>query len=229
MKTAKRKWLSILLVAVLALSALAGCGGGSAGGGDNGETATPPADSEISEPETTPGETPDAPAPTAGGLPENISDLAIILEGDAITLPVTVEDFLTLGWGVRYEDILKITLESKQYTSFGVEKDGHAISVYVANFLDDQSSTIQQSTVIGFVGELKWDTVFELPHGIKLGVSTIDDVIAAFGEPSKFVESGEADYFMDGYNIYIFWDADSGITDRFNIQKDLSGFEGVVI
>jgi len=104
-----KKILSIVLALnmALVLTVLAGC---SSGGG--GDATTPPASEEtpeatLSEPETptaapeaTPDEsdTPDTSDSSVGGLPENIADLTIILDGDTVTMFMQIEDFLTLGW-----------------------------------------------------------------------------------------------------------------------------------
>ena len=232
MKTTKHKWLSILLIAAIMLTVIAGCSSG-----DGSETATPPASEDAPEATQEETETPEAtaapteapvetPAPIAEGLPENIADLTIILDGDTVTMLMQIEDFLTLGWEPEegmYERILnneEDLIEPGGYEIMKLIKGDINLGLDLGNRLSDQPVVVRQTQITGIKMQFFSSEVsYELPLGIKRGVSTIDDVIAAYGEPSDIYEpsgfdgtvSTVLDYKKEGYRIKFWIETDSDI------------------
>ena len=202
MKITKHKILSILLIVSLTLTVIAGC---SSGAGN--DAPSPPASEETPEvtpepeaaptpkPEETPAPTPEtSPSPT--DTPEILGDLDITVHSDAITLPMPLEDFLSLGWESQKSEPLEKTLEMKQMYWHMFVKGDLYVHLFIANLSEDQSCTVQQGTIVG----LEFPQVWELPGGIKPGVSTKDDLIAVYGEPDS-ESSGRV--FYDKYGFYI--------------------------
>ena len=242
MKTTKHKILSVLLVATLALTMLTGCSSGA-----GSEITTPPLASEETpevsqEPEATPSpteapeaapddsETPDTSDSSAGGLPEYLADLTIVLEGDIINMTMPLEDFLDFGWEPSDNSTskrLELTLEPKQYTGFHARKGDADIYVQVANLQDDQAIIARQGSVFGIEPYGNVNST-ELPEGISLGASTVDDFIAAYGE-DLFVD-GETlkSYWQKDYSILFEIDKDSGVIRRFEISGVMYGWKSIV-
>ena len=129
-------------------------------------------------------------------LPQVLGDLEIMIHGEAITLPMAMEDFLERGWEPYEDDLLEITLEPKQMWRHELNKGDQYASTFVANLSDDESCTVRQGTIVGF----EYPEVWELPGGIKPGVSTKDDAIAVYGGPDS--ASAKYVYFRNsGFNL----------------------------
>ena len=243
MKTTKHQIVAVLLVLALILT-LAGC---SSGGG--GEATAPPASEETQgttpEPADTPEETPDdTDAPetsdtSAEGLPDNLADLTIILDGDTLTLPMPLEDLLALGWEREDEDVYEKTLKPGERGDLSRLRKNDVIGIFaaVAN-TGDQDITVRQSTVFGISinKSVLTPEAMELPDSIKLDVSTVDDVIAAYGEPTdlsnanRILNVGNANnevlyYAKAGYDIALEWYTDGVGIVTIDIQSaEISGF-----
>jgi len=162
-----------------------------------------PALSEASNPAETSGETsnPAEVQPTPGNdeiEPEEDLSLSGVLynftfklEGDSITLPLTVEEFQSYGWEPKLG--LVKNMGSKTTGSAGFAKNGKEVMVSLAN-MSDESLPIEKCTVYGIMSYYYDDymssddnenyAVIELPKGIVLGVSNISDVLQAFGSPT---------------------------------------------
>jgi len=217
------KWVSILLAATLVMTALAGC---SAGGGiikpaGTNDAAVSPGTASSPETAQDNTSTPETPTSATGGLPENLADLTITLEGDTITLPMPLEGFFTLGWeldeffGISLEE----TIEPKKFKSIIFVKGDQTFSVYTANLQDDQVITVRQSIVFRLF--LSDAATVELPVGIKLGVSVIEDAASAYGEPSRINEDENImTYAKADYTVYIIFDPDSGVINKTTISSN---------
>jgi len=137
----------------------------------------------------------DTPVVYAEGLPANLADLAVVIEGDAISMPISVDDFFALGWeatGGKLDEYfqpdgnpdarLNLMLEPKHYTAFLAGKGGiHALYVYVGNLSDSQTITARQGIILG----MNLNVYSDLPKGIRLFEATGDEVKAAYGEPDS--------------------------------------------
>jgi len=236
--TAKRL-VVIASMCILALTLMTACDGNS--GGNDTAPIAPPASEETpeatAEPEATTeataepddSETPDTSDSSAGGLPEYLTDLIIMLDGDAITLPMPFEDFLSRGWEL-FSRSAETTLEPEQYAKRLLTKDNNIIGVSVANTLD-QASTVQLSSVYGISLTSELTGIFELPLGITLNVSTKEDVIEAYGEPTKISSDSIISYSEEDYKVDFYFDKDSGVIDRMFVDSILlnvmNGFKQV--
>jgi hypothetical protein len=173
--------LTALLILVLAIG-LIGCG--------NGDTAStaPSGTSDIDDVEA---------------LPE-MGELPLLIDGVTVTLPITVDDFKALGWVPKNEEqIEKLgkTLEVREETRILFDKGNSYIIAFVANLSEDQAIIVSEGSIYGFENIGGYDT-FELPGGIVEGVSTRDEVIAAYGksEPTPD-EQKYMKYYREGFVI----------------------------
>lgn len=123
----------------------------------------------------------------AGVLSDDLYDFQLSIDGTVYQFPMFYSDFEALGW--EYDGDPTQTLSSNQYTTSEVwEKDGFKAYARFAN-LSVNTVPFSESMVAGFkldkfyLKDCDWE-IF-LPGGIQYGVSTVDDIKAAYGEPSR--------------------------------------------
>lgn len=143
-----------------------------------------PTEEPEAEPTAEPTDNPVVQAPT--DLSDDIYSFQISIDGTIYQLPMWYEDFVALGWECT-ED-LTTKLSTNQYFPAAVfTKDGVRFYVGLAN-LSMNTVTLDKSMVASiklddyYLKDSDWE--FILPNGITRGVSTRDDIIAAYGEPS---------------------------------------------
>jgi len=128
-------------------------------------------------------------------------DFTFKLEGDTITLPIMLEEFQSYGWEPTPTLELAENIGSKTLGAAIFVKNGKELSLGLIN-LSDETLPIQKCMVYSlksysyddYVSEDDHENyaVIELPKGIILGVSTKDDVLRAYGNPSqKFFTNDE--------------------------------------
>jgi len=127
-------------------------------------------------------------------LSQILFDFNFNLDGGSITLPILLEEFQAYGWESVFP--LVETIGSRNHSSATFVRNDKSVSVGFVN-ISDTNIPIYESIVY----EIRSSShgVIELPKGIKLGISTKDDIINAFGGPS---------YFDDGYydaDEYEYW------------------------
>ncbi len=137
-------------------------------------------------------------------LSEDLYDFQVSINGVVYQFPMWYSDFEALGW--TYNGDNTQTLSSDQYTSKEYwEKDGYEVGVSFAN-LSMNSVTFSES----MIGEIKIDEFYlrnsgweiVLPGNIQWGVSTMEDIKDAYGEPSLEFEGKDYDtliYSLDSY------------------------------
>jgi len=120
-------------------------------------------------------------------------DFTFKLDDDYITLPLTLEKFLSYGWESRFA--LKETIISGGQGNVTLVKNGKKVSVMLNNTSADEIPIIK-----GIIFEIDCNSydesddeyinaVIEIPKGIILGKSTKDEVIKAFGYPTSLNEN----------------------------------------
>ena len=178
-----KRFIAIALTLILALS-LAACGGGNTGSS-----------------EATTGDT------TKTSDSVEMGELALVIGSEAFTLPITIEDFMALGWETAYEESavnLEKTLNPKEFTTIYLVKGEYHATSLVANLTDD-GITVSQGTIVGF--DDIWsetEAMLELPNGIVQGVSTRGELMAAYGEPYEVDSWGKwIRYNLEGFFVTI--------------------------
>ena len=144
------------------------------------EPTEEPIEEEVEEEELT---KPITEMPTT--LSDDIYDFQISIDGTVYQFPMWYSDFEALGW--EFEGDNTLTLSPNQYT--GAEewiKDGYMVSTSLANL---SMNTVEYSecmvAAISFkkyyLEGCEWDII--LPKGIQIGVSGVEDIKEAYGDP----------------------------------------------
>ncbi len=207
-----KKKLVIVLLSTWLCIILAACGGDS-----TNEDPVSPVEEATEEPEPEPTEVPEpveteAPEePEATEAPEEtVPDININTElsddlysfqvqfnNDVFNLPIKFADLEKMGW--VFQDDTSMTLEPYQYLISGtwrMDDDGTRIYTNIINFapnvLPITDCVVASLSVDEY--DLEEGDAFILPKGIQLLVSTEDDIIAAYGEPTELRESESFNY-----------------------------------
>ncbi|SDF36192.1 hypothetical protein [Marvinbryantia formatexigens] len=145
-------------------------------------------------------------------LSDDIYSFQIKIDGELYQFPMSWADFTAHGW--EYQSDASAELSPNSYSVAETFKKGN-LEVYtqIVNFgLNTQA--FSECTIAGISID-NWqfsdapDTVIELPGGITYGVSTLEDVKAAYGEPSDTYDgelytklSYRYDYYQE-WSLYI--------------------------
>ncbi len=194
-----KKLLFLVLAFVLTLSLVA-CGDkidSNSGNGDSSTTTPPISQHETEEPSVSPDasedEYPFATPIIPDGLSSNPDSFQISLDGNMLALPALYSDFTSLGW--TSDDIDGETLKPGfiMVGNASLEKGDASLSGISFINLSDKELPLSECHIYGFA--FAYDpkgavsTSFVLPGGLHIG-STIDDIIAAYGEPTEKDDSG---------------------------------------
>lgn len=124
------------------------------------------------------------------GLPNDIYSFQMALNGDLYDFPMSYVDFITYGWTLDGDDT--ITLNPDQYSMTQTFRNGEmSCFVNIINF-DINSQPVPKCSIGSFIVDAvqlkRAECEILLPGGIVFGVSTKDDLIAAYGKPSETSE-----------------------------------------
>lgn len=175
--------------------------------------ASTPASTEESEPEETETEEPEetkteesshAPVQMPGELSDDLLDFQVQINGEVYQFPMWYEDFAAMGWDFgRYSDG-EVTLGGQQYSvSESFEKDG--LELYFSMYNYGINAVALNKCLVAGVSFDQWnmdgrDDEIILPGGIQYGVSTLEDIEAAYGTPDEQYEGSDyvsLEYFKD--------------------------------
>ena len=142
----------------------------------------------------------EAAAPAEGGADalagSELYDFTCLVDGETYAFPMTVDEFKAKGWTLEETE----DLAPRQYAMVTAEKkngfSADKATAYVINF-DINTLPMEECVVAGLEIEAFYvepgkglDTV--LPGGITRGVSTLDDIYAAYGDATDVYEG---DYY----------------------------------
>ncbi len=185
------------------------------------------------EPQAT--EEPEATKKPVADVPTELSDdlysFQVSINGEIYQFPMWYEDFTACGWECTEDTSTK--LKSNQYYGSAVfTKDGYKFYVGLAN-LSLNSVTLDKAMVYGiqlddyYLKDNNWK--FVLPKGITRGVSTKEDIIAAYGEPNDEYNGSNYDkltYEYDSYQeIELYISSETKTLNEFEI-KNMIELEG---
>lgn len=169
-------------------------------------------------------------------LSDDLYDFQISIEGTVYQFPMWYSDFEALGW--EYNGDNTETLSSDQYTgSQRWEKDGFPVYTVFGN-LSMNTAAFSDCMVAGiridkfYLEDCDWEIL--LPGGIQYGVSGIDDIKEAYGDPSSDFDGSsyyEMSYRYDFYrqiDLYVY--KDSGVLEEIRIDNlvELEGADNSV-
>ncbi len=171
------------------------------------------------------GETEVTAAETAGELSDDIYSFQLKLDGDVYQFPMSCEDFMALGW--TYVEDEDVDISPNSYSSFRFTKGN--LEAYVdlfnlgLNTLPATQCSVGGMSIDAYQFKDAPETVIEFPKGLAFNVSTLDDVKAAWGEPSDTYEGEnytELTYEYDIYQEISFQiDAETGVLDKFDYEN----------
>lgn len=204
----KRKTLACLLIAALILSLGAVCA------------------FAAEEPEE------DAKAEEAPALSDDIYSFQLELNGEIYTFPMSYADFTAMGW--EYDGDETDTLAPYEYTAAETFiKDG--LEVYTTLINMGVNTVPYAECMVGGVSVDRYqyedapDTQIAMPGGVAYGVSTLEDIQAAYGTPTDTYEgdlytsvSYEYDYYRE-WEFYVF--NESGVLEEFEVRNFLADEE----
>ncbi len=206
------------------------------------EVTEEPAETEKPEVTDEPEET-DEPAETdkpAVQAPSDLSDdlysFQISIDGTVYQFPMWYEDFVALGWECT-EDLSTKLVSNQYFPSAVFTKDGVKFYAGLAN-LSMNSVTLDKAMVYSiklddyYLKDCDWE--FVLPKGITRGVSTKDDIIAAYGDPTDEYNGSNYDkltYEFDTYQeIALYVSAETKTLNQIDIENmtELEGADNSV-
>ena len=176
----KKKTLIMVLTGCMVLSPV------SVYAADATETTT---EAEVTE---TAAQEDSADSESTGELGDDIYSFSMEFDGQIMKFPMTYQDFVGMGWELssREDPDMKISTNSYGFVSF--HKGKNSVSAEVMN-LGINEVGLEDSLIGGITVDGSYDidltsVSVKLPGGIELGKSTLDDIKAAYGEPSDTYE-----------------------------------------
>lgn len=176
----KKKTLIMVLTGCMVLSPV------SVYAADATETTT---EAEVTE---TAAQEDSADSESTGELGDDIYSFSMEFDGQIMKFPMTYQAFTDMGWELssREDPDMKISTNSYGFVSFN--KGKNSVSAEVMN-LGINEVGLEDSLIGGITVDGSYDidltsVSVKLPGGIELGKSTLDDIKAAYGEPSDTYE-----------------------------------------
>ena len=176
----KKKTLIVVLIGCMVLSPV------SVYAADATETTT---EAEVTE---TAAQEDSADSESTGELGDDIYSFSMEFDGQTMKFPMTYQDFVGMGWELssREDPDMKISTNSYGFVSFN--KGKNSVSAEVMN-LGINEVGLEDSLIGGITVDGSYDidltsVSVKLPGGIELGKSTLDDIKAAYGDPSDTYE-----------------------------------------
>ena len=247
----KKKIVILALLMAFVMSCTA-CGGGIVGmlSKDDKEPASNPVQDEIDdveieeeieeveeeeeeEEETT---KPSGTVNTPSELSDDIYSFQVSIDGTVYQFPMWASDFAALGW--EFDGTPDGTLASYEYTVAETwVKDNVEVYTTLAN-LTMNTLTYEDAMVAGIefdkwnMEDCDWEII--LPKGVQYGVSTRDDIIAAWGDPTSEYDGSmyyNMTYEYDSYqeiDLYVY--KDTGVLQEIEIRNmiELEGGDNTV-
>lgn len=163
---------------------------------------------------------------TSSELSDDLYSFQMKINSDVYTFPMSYDDFLALGW--TYQDDETMEIQPNSYSPSERFALGD-LEVYatVVN-LGINTEPVTQCTIAGisvdsFQMKDVTDVTIELPGGIQYGVSTLDDITAAYGTPSDTYEGDmytkityEKDYYQD---VDLYLDSETGLLNEIEMRN----------
>ncbi len=154
-------------------------------------------------------------------LSDDIYSFQAEIDGELYQFPMSFEDFTAKGW--EYDGDAAQTLEPDAYTAAEVFKKGEE-RIYTSIYNRGMNTAPYSECKIGgfsvdsFLTQ-NGQTTVKLPKGIEFGVSTLDDVKAAYGDPSDLYD-GEL-YTSLTYEYEAYQDVEIKVSKETNVVSEI--------
>ncbi len=219
---------AIILLAMLSIASFASCDSSESDSKDNNNNSNNNSSSNSVSDSESNSEAEEKEEEEEAEINPAVFDFKFYVNGEEYTIPAPFEDFAAKGWEYSYEQDETVPAH-KYLIGSSIEKDGMDPSVYFMNDTD-KDITVTEAAISNIAFD-KFDMEEnEIKYGdnIIMGKTTIDEVKAAFGEPSSEISNEDLGYTALDYqkDVYIevgFTFDESGILDRLEItnQPDL--------
>ena len=159
---------------------------------------------ETKEPGTEEPEEQSASAEKPTVLSDNLYDFQISIDGTIYQFPMQYSEFEAFGWKHIGEPTNTLAPNKYALTETWTRDGGH-VSTRLGNLSTD-TVPYSESTVIGitledmYLKDCDWEII--MPKGIQLGVSDVDDIIAAYGEPTEDLDKDNYHRIQYEYENY---------------------------
>lgn len=216
----RRKYLAFLLAGCMSLSLPTAVWGAA--------KSEDPAQTETSL--DTSGETEGNPLQTDAELGTDIYGYQVEYAGNLIQLPMTYDDFTAMGWTLSKNDSPDTMISTGSYGMATFNNGEVSAYVDMINFGINEAP-LSDCLVGGIKLDLAWGDIdlssltVKLPGGIIMGTSNIEDIKAAYGEPSDTYEGDlytKMTYQQDSYQraeLYVYKEENT------LLQVDLRNFK----
>lgn len=182
------------------------------------------AESETASQETAQESAEDAGAET--GLSDELYDFQIQIDDKVYQFPMSYEDFVAEGWDLDDYNDESEQLSPNQYSMIYFNKGEIRCTSYAVN-LGVNTITIPECLLGGIsIDNFDWDTEegrILLAGGIQRGVSTIEDIKAAYGNPTDTYEGDlytKLTYEKDSYcTVELMVYKESGVLEDIDIRN----------
>ena len=180
----------------------------------------------VSEISSEPEPTTDTETESTSELSDDIYSFQIKINSDIYSFPMSFDDLISMGWECIDDDSAE--LAPNNYSPTERFKLGDLEAYVTMVNLGINTEPISDCTVAGisidsFQMADVTDVVIGLPGGIQYGVSTLDDITAAYGTPSDTYEgdlytkvSYEKDYYQD---IELYVDSETGFLNEISLEN----------
>lgn len=137
-------------------------------------------------------ETADA-ATGEAALSDNLFDFQIEILGEVYQFPMTYADFTAKGWTLKNEEDGNEMLGANTYGFITFQKGDLSASVDIVNLMVNEAPVTDCLAagieIDGVYSDVDMASLgIKLAKGVTMGVSTVDDIKAAYGEPSDTYE-----------------------------------------
>lgn len=171
----------------------------------------------------------------AAALSDVLYDFQLQIDGAVYQFPMSYDAFVQNGWEVKsgYSDVTE-ELEPNQYSWYYFVKDDVECTVYILN-LGINNMPADQCLVGGIgIDSYDWDIntgEILMACGIQRGVSTLEDIQAAYGNPADTYEGDNytsVTYHKDSYcEVELSVGTESGVLEDIEMRNfvEPEGFE----
>lgn len=158
-------------------------------------------------------------------LSDDLYSYQVSVDGTVYQIPMWYEEFAALGWEDREDNT--VTLESNRESQYSnIWKKGDTTVHTTFCNMAANTAPYSECEIIGITFNrvnMKDDMEVILPKGIQMGVSTREDIIAAYGEPDSESETqGSWSMTYDEgilHSIYLQVDSETGTLYYVNIYN----------
>ena len=165
-------------------------------------------------------------ANAADELSRDIYSFEVKLDGEIYQFPMTYADFTAMGWIYKNDETAEI--QPNSYSSAETFKKGDLeIYTYIYNLVINTLPIYE--SMIGGISMDQWqfddapETTLELPGGIFYGVSTIEDITAAYGTATDTYDGDlytKLTYEYDSYqDVELYVSKETGVLNEVDLRN----------